>query len=110
MRSDKGKIKCDSCGNYHYQWWMISHRKNISQKIGCASGMIYKDCGYQILCGYGSGYDTISFNVISRISARKRPLAIDRLIAKAITGKTPVICDKCMERFIRKKYLIEICY
>jgi hypothetical protein len=110
MRSDKGKLKCDSCGNYHWQWWMISHRKKTSQKIGCASDMIYRDGGYQIRCGYGSGYDTTTFSVVSRIAVNRHPLAIDRLITQVQEGKNPIICDKCIERFIRKKFLIDMIY
>lgn len=108
---DSGKIECSSCGNHHYQWWMISHKDKLSEKIGCASYMQYdsKTQGYQIISSYGSGYDTLSFNVVDIAKVPGRHLsAIERLIRLTQQGVSHVICDKCVERFIRKMQIEEI--
>lgn len=98
-----GGIKCDSCGNYHYQWWMIL------QTIGCASYMQLDFTGYQIVSTYGSAYDTLVFKVVkNRIFFSKHISAIDRLMNKIENGNKPIICDKCMERFIKRKYITDI--
>jgi hypothetical protein len=109
--SSSGKIKCSSCGNYHYQWWMISHQKKMSQQFGCASYMIYdnKTQHYQIISSYGSGYDMLTFNVIDIAKVPGRHLnAIERLIRMTENTVSHVICDKCIDRFIRKKQIQDI--
>jgi hypothetical protein len=109
--SSSGKIKCSSCGNYHYQWWMISHKSKLSEKIGCASYMQYdsQTQAYQIISSYGSGYDNLSFEVIGVIEVPGRHLnAIERLILLTQHSVSPVICDKCIARFINKKQINQI--
>ena len=78
--SDSGKLKCASCGNYHYQWWMISHQKKTSKKIGCASVMTY-----------------IPKHKLSSIS---------KLIQQVVDGNEPIICDKCIDRFKDRGYIV----
>lgn len=98
-----GDIKCDSCGNYHYQWWMIL------QTVGCASYMRLDSTGYHIVSTYGSAYDTLVFKVVKdRIPFSKHISAIDRLMNKIAKGSKPIICDKCMDRFIKRKYIVEM--
>lgn len=101
-----GKLKCNGCGNYHYQWWMISHQKRLSRKIGCASYTLYKEGEkhYEIICDYGSGYDTSSFKVTDRIFSEKS-ISILRLIQLAGKKHKALVCDKCIERFIRRGYI-----
>ena len=101
-----GKIKCSGCGNYHYQWLMISHQKKLSRKIGCASYTLYKESEkhYEIVCDYGSGYDASSFKVIDRIFSEKN-ISILRLMQLARKKHTALVCDKCIGRFIRRGYI-----
>lgn len=103
--SNVGKLRCSCCGNYHYQWWMISHQKKLSKKVGCASVMFKKNTHYEILCDYGSAYDTNTYQVVDRLFAKKNH-AIKRLIESVDSGKTTDICDKCLKVFIAKKYIV----
>ena len=104
--SNVGKLKCISCGNYHYQWWMISHQKKQSKKIGCASFAIQSKTHnhYEILCDYGSGYDTSTFKIVDRLFPKKTH-SIYRIMKSVNYGFNTPVCDKCIERFIRKKYV-----
>lgn len=109
--SNAGKYKCSSCGNYHYQWWMISHKQKVSQKIGCASYMIYNisENSYQINCSYGSGYDGLRFKIMNNsLLLNKHKSALSRLIKQVQLKKEPIICDKCLQRFIKKKQIIDL--
>ena len=104
--SNVGKLKCISCGNYHYEWWMISHQKKLSKKTGCASFVVKnkKTNHYEILSDYGSGYDTSTFQIVDRLFPKKNH-AISRLIESANKNQQTLVCDKCIERFIRRKYV-----
>lgn len=106
-----GKNKCNSCGNDHVQWWMISHKRQTKDKIGCASYMNYDihNKYYAINCSYGSEYDNLTFKVVERLVILSKHLhAIDRLIKVSQLGANSVICDKCIQRFIRRRYIIEV--
>jgi hypothetical protein len=63
-----GRIKCNSCGNYHYDWWIIS------QKYGCASHITYnsEQNYYQINSYYGSGYDNDIFKIVNPIVLQQK--------------------------------------
>ena len=105
--SSAGKLKCSSCGNYHYQWWMISHHKKLSKRTGCASVMTYNKTEgyYEIISHYGSGYDTSSFKVVRTLFSKKKLSSIDKLIELVNRGEEHVICDKCVKRFIERNYI-----
>lgn len=108
--SSLGKLKCVSCGNYHYEWWMISHQKKLSKKTGCASIMRYNSTEnhYEIISYYGSGYDTNSFKVLRTLFPKTKVYAIDKLIQQVNKGIEPIICDKCVKRFLDREYIIFI--
>ena len=108
--SSADKLKCASCGNYHYQWWMVSHQKKLSKRTGCASVMIYnkEHNYYEIFSHYGSGYDTANFKVLRTLFSKKKLFSIDKLTQQVNSKKEPIICDKCIKRFIDRKYIIMI--
>lgn len=87
--SSDGKLKCSSCGNYHYQWWMISHKKKLSQRKGCSSMMMYNatnEC-YEIHSYYGSEFDTSIFKVVRTLFPTKKVFSINNLLFKLIKMK-----------------------
>ena len=106
--SDSGKLKCASCGNYHYQWWMISHQKKTSKKMGCASVMTYNQSEqyYEIFSHYGSGYDTANFKVVRTLFPKHKLSSISKLIQQVVDGNEPIICDKCIDRFKDRGYIV----
>lgn len=108
IHSSEGKVKCSGCGNYHWQWWMISHKKRTAEKIGCASYMEYHHDKnrYQIHSSYGSGYDMMIFDVMAMPKVSGKHLnTLERLTRLSQSSVEHVICDKCIERLIRKKQI-----
>lgn len=107
MYSSMGKEKCSSCVNYHYQWWMISHQKQLSKRTGCASVMTYNKTEdyYEIFSHYGSGYDTSNFKVLRTLFPKKKVSSIGKLIELVNREEEHLICDKCIKRFIDRKYI-----
>lgn len=108
--SSAGKLKCCGCGNWHYQWWMISHQKRDSKKTGCASIMTHNkpDNDYEIISHYGSGYDTSRFKVMRTLFSKDKLSSMTKLISQVLVGIEPLICDKCIKRFIHRKYIVRV--
>lgn len=103
----KGKIKCSSCGNYYYRWWMLSHQKKMEKKTGCSSFIKHSENnkGFDIFSAYGSGYDSSIFKVVDNYFYKKRS-SIKRLIKNYELDSNICICDKCIQRFIKRKDII----
>lgn len=98
----KNTKTCMSCGNGHYWCWLAT------QRVGCASYFTFNDHlnSYQIIAGYGSWFDgDVLLLNNNAIVPRKHPTAIDRLMICLEHVNTPLVCDKCIARFIKKGWL-----
>jgi hypothetical protein len=97
------QIKCTCCAKYYpntYGWDQGRH---------CASYVVYQvdiEKKSYIQCEYGSGFDTMRFTINNpNIIKKKHKLANTKRLKS--NDKDIVVCDKCIEKYLRKGFVIE---
>lgn len=80
-----------------------------TQANRCASYFYKPEGKYAIVCHYGSGFDSLKFDVLNNeILNSKHILDItNRESGQKGDDRQLLVCDKCIEKFLENKHIVE---